>query len=161
MSKLHQCALAVARNPAVADDVVQIAFEHALKQWMSFAPQGAGSRLRWLKQIIRNTCVNLHRVQKRTHKLADAISANDVTPDVSATAPVMFARELDRLSEKQRIVLMAVDVHGMKYTTIAREFNMPLGSVSKTLFCARRALERPLAKAAADYGVAVPKRATR
>ena len=136
-------AYAVLRDRAAAEDAIQAAF---LTAWLRFGdlrePKAFGV---WLRRIVRTECVRLlRRTRPATLPLDEAVGL------ASGDSPLerLRARELSRdvaeavagLPEHERIVLSLHYGSGLSYKELASFLELPLSTIKKRLFSARRRL---------------------
>ena len=67
LDSAHNLARWLVRDPSIAEDVVQDAYERACKYFGGFR---GGSGRAWLLQIVRNTAYSAHKVQQRGVELS-------------------------------------------------------------------------------------------
>ena len=140
LPRLRRYARALVKDRDLADDLVQDTCERA---WTRAATFREGGDLRpWLFGIMHN----LHVDALRRGRLA-VVALDDDTPDAVAPPPqASRAAELDlqstleRLSPKQREVLLLVALEDMAYADIARTLGIPLGTVMSRLSRGRERL---------------------
>ncbi|CAM3194952.1 RNA polymerase sigma factor [Paracoccus nototheniae] len=147
LPRLRSFARGLSGQHALADDLVQITVEKALRHLDSFDP---GSRLdSWLFRILRNSFIDHVRARRETTSL----DADDALPligtdgrEVTETRLHLadVRRAMDRLPEDQRIVLMLVCVEGLRYREVAEALDLPQGTVMSRLSRARLALAQLL-----------------
>lgn len=167
---LTRIASRMTRNDADAQDLVQDTMIRAVGRWLTYQP-GTSVR-RWLITILQNAFINAYR-KRRRHERFDTERPIDVLysmhasngddaelNDIRDIAPLVN-KAIRELPPKYREVLVRADIQGQKYRDIAAELGMPMGSVMSVLFRARKALEAPMAEAAADYGITVRRRVSR
>ena len=139
---LRRYAVALAGNPALADDLVQDSVEKALRQ----AGQLRELDLlpRWLRRILHNLYIDEVRkgqskgAQENIQNFSDH-PALSVPGDDSATARD-FMRAMNALSFEHRQVLLLVGLEDMSYRDIAEELHVPIGTVMSRLARARERL---------------------
>jgi RNA polymerase sigma-70 factor (ECF subfamily) len=142
---LYRVALALAAQPADAEDLVQDTLIRAYRAVERF--DGAYPRA-WLATILRNT--HLNRVRKRVPLLfrddetAQAVlergadnapTTEDIVVDAQFEAVVVDA--LAALPDKYRAVVHLVDVQGLTYREAAAALGIPRGTVMSRLHRAR------------------------
>ncbi|MBA3619983.1 MAG: sigma-70 family RNA polymerase sigma factor [Acidothermales bacterium] len=142
---LYRVALALAAQPADAEDLVQDTLIRAYRAVERF--DGAYPRA-WLATILRNT--HLNRVRKRLPVLLrddetaqavfdqgsrDTPTTEDIVVDSQFDAVVVEA--LAALPEKYRAVVQLVDVQGLTYREAADALGIPRGTVMSRLHRAR------------------------
>lgn len=143
LPRLRSFARGLTGQHALADDLVQITVEKALRHLDGFTP---GTRLdSWLFRILRNSFIDHIRARRDT----DSLDEPDSTPIIGSDGRHVtetrlhladVRRAMDRLPEDQRVVLMLVCVEGMRYRDVAEALNLPHGTVMSRLSRARLAL---------------------
>lgn len=146
LPRLRRFALTLSRNPADADDLVQLAVERALGRLDTW---DSDSRLdSWLFRIIQNLWID--EVRRRRGR-----GAQELDPEAGLEVAGMDGRHLTRvrqelaetlkaifqLPEDQRAVLILVVVEGLAYRDAAQVLGVPLGTVMSRLARARASLE--------------------
>jgi RNA polymerase sigma-70 factor, ECF subfamily len=137
-------AVAVVKEPADAEDVMQDAFIRALERLEDCRdPDKFGS---WLLRIVRNRA---HSV-RRYLGVREAGSLEAAAPSSGAPGPMGDAERselraallaaLSELKEVQRQVVLLHDLEGWKHREIGEMLDLPEGTVRAHLFHARRAL---------------------
>jgi RNA polymerase sigma-70 factor, ECF subfamily len=160
-------ARSMARDEALADDIVQETYLRAYRAWETFRP-GADAR-RWLFTIARNVFL---RTREREARAVDT-SGDDAELESLAAAQGLVAAEsagvdalLDRidvgpairsalaaLPEVYRSAAVLVDVEGASYDEAAEILGVPVGTIRSRLFRARRILQEALLEYARDAGM--------
>jgi RNA polymerase sigma-70 factor, ECF subfamily len=162
LPRLRNFAFALTGSRDAADEVLQAACEKALVRLDQFMP---GTRLdRWMYQIVKTTFIDQVR-QTRRRKEADF--SPDLTEGLPSEARIhertearaalaIIRREIARLPEEQREVLVLVAVDGLSYQAAADIVDVPIGTIMSRLARARRklavALEAPHPAAAKQDG---------
>jgi len=164
---MYASALRLTRQPNDAEDLVQETLLRAYKAWGRFEP---GSNCRaWLQRILTNSFINKYRRKRRHTRFAtenpdDAVTslygtshreaANPRDELVKHTLSDEVTAALNSLGDDYRRVVELADLRGIRYRDIAKELDLPIGTVMSRLFRARRQLEAQLREfAAADYGI--------
>ncbi|UFN50586.1 sigma-70 family RNA polymerase sigma factor [Roseomonas sp. OT10] len=142
LPRLRVQALALTRNRADADDLVQSAVTSALAAKESFTP---GTNFgAWMFRILRNRFISDIRRRRETVDLDDVPSGAFARPGAQEDSLVM--RELRihmaRLPEEQRTALVMVTVQGMSYEEVAEAMNCAVGTAKCRVFRARQTLQR-------------------
>jgi RNA polymerase sigma-70 factor (ECF subfamily) len=141
-------------NAQDADDVAQEACLRALTFFDGF--HGEDGRA-WLLAIVRNTCYDWLRKNRRNLHLQggpdDLDTAADPAPDPEAVQlrnadRNMVRQGLEALPEEYREVLVLRELEGMSYKQIAQVTDSPIGTVMSRLARGRKRLEVALAAAA-------------
>jgi RNA polymerase sigma-70 factor (ECF subfamily) len=144
------------RDPSIAEDVVQDAYERACKYFAAFR---GGSGLAWLLQIVRNAAYSTLNAQRRRMEVslgngtcvADENGVDTDIPDSSPGPEATLARRqdlaaldaaLNALPVAWRECLVLRELEQLSYKQIARVADIPIGTVMSRLSRARRALQR-------------------
>jgi RNA polymerase sigma-70 factor (ECF subfamily) len=141
---LRRYALALCRDPHVADDLVQDCLERALSFWALRRPEG--SLQSWLFAILHNCFISHHRrlANRSVHTGLDEHGAELPVPPGQDSALGMrdVLSALDALPDDQRAVLLLVGVEDISYADAARILGIPLGTVMSRLSRGRECLRR-------------------
>ncbi len=143
----HAVAIAIVRDSADAEDVVQDGFIRALEQLDTCQPERFAA---WLMRIMRNRAISLHRKKKVRASMplewANGIrSRSDPAHDAErAGTRERLSEAIESLPERQREVLLLHDLEGWKHREIGDALDMKEGTVRYTLFQARRAVRARL-----------------
>lgn len=137
---LRRYALALLRERALADDLVQDTLERALTKFALFRER---TDLRaWLFTIMHNTFVNQWHKNSSSKRRAEAVAAAGTTVDTAdemITAHDML-HALEQLPVEQRTVLLLVGLEQLSYEQAARVLDVPPGTVMSRLARARERL---------------------
>jgi RNA polymerase sigma-70 factor (ECF subfamily) len=143
------------RDPSIAEDVVQHAYERACKYFAAFR---GGSGRSWLLQIVRNTAYSTLKAQGRgievslssgTHA-ADEDGVDIDVPDPSPSPEATLAQRqdlaalddaLNALPVAWRECLILREVEALTYKEMAQIMDVPIGTVMSRLARARQALQ--------------------
>lgn len=141
LPKLRVQALALTRNRAAAEDLVQDAVCNALSAQASFIP--GTNFAAWMHRIVRNRFISNLRKRRDTTDIADVpehrFATNAAHEDRLALKELAGA--MARLPTDQREALMMVVVHGMSYEDLAAATGCAVGTAKSRVFRARRQLE--------------------
>jgi len=138
------------RNDHDAQDVVQETYLRALKFFGGF--RGGDGRA-WLLTIVRHTCYDWLRKNRRYEPLADFeeelqdIESENPGPEAMLLRTVesqQLRRALEELPIEFREVVILRDLEGLSYKEIADIASLPLGTVMSRLARARRRLQQSL-----------------
>jgi RNA polymerase sigma-70 factor (ECF subfamily) len=141
LPRLRRFARALARHPADADDLVQVAVERALvrsAQWRT-----GSSVLHWMFGILRNAWLDEVRARRRR---AQVFAPQDEAQDVGERTlehelgTWSIERALDRLPDEQRLAVALVLVEGLSYKEAADLLDVPIGTLTSRLARGRVAL---------------------
>jgi len=144
------------RDPSIAEDVVQDAYERACRYFGAFR---GGSGRAWLLQIVRNAAYSTLKAQRRRMEVslssemrpADEDGAETDIPDSSSGPEAALARRqdlaalddaLNALPVTWRECLILREVEALSYKEMARIMDVPIGTVMSRLSRARQALQR-------------------
>jgi RNA polymerase sigma-70 factor, ECF subfamily len=141
LPKLRVQALALTRNRAAAEDLVQDAVCNALSAQDSFIP--GTNFAAWMHRILRNRFISNLRKRRDTTDIEDVPSsalASDA-PHEDRLALKELGQAMTRLPRDQREALVMVVIHGMSYDTLAEATGCAVGTAKSRVFRARRQLE--------------------
>jgi RNA polymerase sigma-70 factor (ECF subfamily) len=140
LPKLRPQAMALTRNRAAAEDLVQDALCRALSAHESFVP--GTNFAAWLHCIMRNRFISNLRKRRDTADIEDvpasAFSTN--APHEDRLALKELDKAMNRLPADQREALVMVGVHGMSYEALADATGCAVGTAKSRVFRARRQL---------------------
>jgi RNA polymerase sigma-70 factor (ECF subfamily) len=137
--RLRRFASALLVDRARVDDVLQEAYIKTYKSDPTFANEA--HELAWLHRVVYRCCIDELRRTKRSREtpVAEVVEIG-AAPDPSRRT---LADEAWRdLSDKDRVVLLLVDVAGFDYGAAARILRVPRGTVASRLSIARDRLRR-------------------
>jgi RNA polymerase sigma-70 factor (ECF subfamily) len=140
----YQIAYGVLGNAADAEDVTQDAFVRAYANLTSLRDP---ERFRgWVCQIVRRLALNRMRADTRARR-REELATNDAATviDIEALAAerefqTRVQREIDRLPEKLREVLLLCAVEGLESSAVGELLGIPQGTVRSRLHLARKRL---------------------
>ena len=142
MPALRRYAVALSRDEAEADDLVQEALLRGHESRRSFRP-GANLRV-WLFAILRNVFLDRRRRRSAERRRDDAAAALSPTAiDAPQEAAVRLAQVREAfltLPEDQREALSLVAVEGLTYAEAAGVAGIPLGTLMSRVARARAEL---------------------
>jgi RNA polymerase sigma factor (sigma-70 family) len=144
LPRLRRLARVLARNPADADDLVQLTVERALLRQDQWRP---GTRLdSWMFRIMKNAWIDETRARTRR----DVVFApeeqgerigNDAAGEMAARmAAAEVERAMGRLPDDQRLAIALVLVEGLSYREAADVLEVPEGTLTSRLVRGRAAL---------------------
>ncbi len=141
LPRLRRLARALARDPADADDLVQLTIERALARTAQWRP---GTRLdSWMFRIMKNAWIDEARARTRHGRiLAPAEEGAGVGDDGGETAGMRLdvERAMASLSDDQRAAVALVLVEGLSYAEAAEVLEIPEGTLTSRLVRGRAAL---------------------
>jgi RNA polymerase sigma-70 factor (ECF subfamily) len=156
LPRLRRFACGLTGSLADADDLVQSACERALSRIEQWQP---GTRLdSWMFRIAQNLWIDRIRQSRGREILlpAEALAERSVGDAVreqeARLAMTAVRREIAKLPEDQRAVLMLVTVEGVSYKEASEILEIPIGTVMSRLARARLALARAIEGRPADTG---------
>jgi len=144
------------RDPSIAEDVVQDAYERACKYFAAFR---GGSARAWLLQIVRNAAYSALNAQRRRMEVSlsggtraddeDGVDMDipDSSPDPEQTLAqrqdlATLDEALNALPVAWRECLILREVEALSYKEMALVMCVPIGTVMSRLARARQALQR-------------------
>jgi RNA polymerase sigma-70 factor, ECF subfamily len=141
LPKLRVQGLALTRNRAAAEDLVQDAICNALSAQDSFIP--GTNFAAWMHRILRNRFISNLRKRRDTTDIEDVPAASFSTEAAHEDRLALkeLSRALTRLPTEQREALVMVVVHGMSYEALAAATGCAVGTAKSRVFRARRQLE--------------------
>jgi RNA polymerase sigma-70 factor, ECF subfamily len=141
LPKLRIQALALTRNRAAAEDLVQDAVANALAAQDSFTP--GTNFAAWMHRILRNRFISTLRKQRETTDIDDvpmsAFSVSGAHEDRMVLKEL--GRALTRLPSDQREALFMVVLQGLSYEEVASATGCAVGTAKSRVFRARRQLQ--------------------
>lgn len=154
---LLQIAVASARNPTDAEDIVQEALMRGFRGFGGF--RGDCPLRIWLSRIVVRVAINHHRNVARRLKRWVFFADLDVVqdsgdsipfdpPDQSHNIPrerlMDVQKHVNRLPDEFRMPLLMLAVEGLTIPEIAEIMEMPEGTVKSRIFYARKRLKDAL-----------------
>jgi len=139
----------VARQPFLAEEIVQEAFLAVWRSPSGYDPQ-RGSVRAWLMGMVHHRAVDAVRREESQRRRAeesivsDPVVSDDPADDVADQIDLPQEREavraaLDALPEEQRQVIELMYFGGLSQSAISEQLSLPLGTVkSRTLLGMRR-----------------------
>jgi RNA polymerase sigma-70 factor (ECF subfamily) len=151
---VYAVALARLRNPTDAQELTQDVFIHVLRKLPQLRdPQCFAG---WLRQITVRMAINritrrgpLHKVDGDLLDGAEASEPNPLERIVQSERAVELHAALEQLKPVDRSTLVAFYLHGRTLKQMAREFEVPVGTIKRRLFVARNRLKEVLEGATA------------
>lgn len=148
LPNLRRYGLALSRRHDIADDLVQITVERAIRNAASYDPTQKLEA--WLFRIQRNAFIDMTRRKRTAGEEVDVFDMPEALPtDPSGAieARIMLRSveaQLAHLPEEQREVLHLVCIEEMSYADTAEVLGIPKGTVMSRLARARQALAEKL-----------------
>lgn len=148
--KLYRLALRMLTNPAEAQDAVQ---EVLLKLWQQGdALQKIDNLEAWAMRITKNWCLDkLRSKHRRTEDLDQVPVQTDGAPSPQQKLEKKETYKkvhqlIQKLPEKQMMVVQLRDIEGMTYKEIEQTIDMPQNQIKVNLFRARQKLKALMTK---------------
>src|SRR6202795_3071204 len=159
------------RDPSIAEDVVQDAYQRACHYFAAF--RGLSGRA-WLLQIVRNAAYSTLKARRRGMEVslssgtraADEDGVDMDMPDPSPGPEATLAQRQDLVALDDALNALPVawrecvilrEVEALSYKEMARIMDVPIGTVMSRLSRARQALQREVLRD--DYKARVPESA--
>src|SRR3954454_14821085 len=140
--ELHARALRLARNDALALDLIQDTYERALRFEYQYVPN---SNLRaWLQTILLSVFITRCRRKRRELRALELLASDPCAwtmPEARAPMQALstsVSRALSVLPHGFREVIEIVDIGGMSYRDAAEMVGVPLGTVMSRLHRGRK-----------------------
>jgi RNA polymerase sigma-70 factor, ECF subfamily len=138
-TRLRRAAYGMLGDPHRVDDVLQDAFLKAYSHLPdSFEDDRRESA--WLFRIVHNACLDELRGRRRRREVLGTIDRWRYDDD-----SLVVAGALAELSERERAVVLLVDLIGFDYETAALALDVPRGTIASRLNTARARLKELLA----------------
>lgn len=158
---LRGYALKLTRATEDAEDLVQETMLKAFNNKEKFAP---GTNLKgWLYTILKNLFINDYRKKVKRVVVHDDTEKNfylenanysEKNNGVGRIAMNEIDTAMNALPDNLRVPFMK-SYEGYKYSEIAEELNVPLGTVKIRIHVARKKLMETLSNYGADYGLSI------
>jgi len=155
-SRVYGLALAVLRDPVLAEDVAQEALLRAWKHGQSYDPR-RGTVAAWLLRITRNLAIDALRLRRAEVMDPDVLAA--IAPpstvsveDAALTSEAVGAvrRALRQLPEEQSRALLLAAFHGRTAEEISRSEAIPLGTAKTRIRLGLRRIRAQLTTPAGE-----------
>jgi RNA polymerase sigma-70 factor (ECF subfamily) len=144
--KVMRLAYSILGNRALAEDLTQDVF---VRIWRALpAYRGLSSVSTWIYSITRNTCLTALK-RDRAKNAISAISLDEPLIRAEAESEAFLPRGssvidlqslLSKVPEKHRQVLMLFYMEEKSYEEVARQLDLPIGTVKTYLYRARKTL---------------------
>jgi RNA polymerase sigma-70 factor, ECF subfamily len=129
-------------NAADLPDVLQEVYLSAYRALPKF--RGDASLATWLYRITYNACLAQRRRDERIRGSEPAVDASGCDHADAVAKRLDLAAALAALPIEQRALVLMVDRDGFDYRSAAEALDLPLGTVSSRLACARARLRDAL-----------------
>lgn len=164
---IYAAAVRLTGSHQDAEDLMQ---EAIVSAYLGFDKFELGTNFRaWVLRILRNTHINRYRKAQRSvstvewENLGNEVAVGDsaalsAAPSLEEQVLSQIPDEeilpaLDALPEEFRAAVVMSDIHQFSYDEIARELDIPLGTVRSRIFRGRRRLRETLADYAGERHV--------
>ena len=155
-SRVFGLALAVLRDPVLAEDIAQEAFLRAWRHGPSYDPR-RGTVSAWLLRITRNLAIDALRLRRAEVMDPDVLAAVAPPDDESVEEAAMISataatvrRALRSLPEEQARALMLAAFYGRTAEEISRAEDIPLGTAKTRIRLGLRRIRAQLTTAAEE-----------
>lgn len=145
LPRLRRFARTLVRQPADADDLVQMALERALvrkDQWDSDLPLAG-----WMFGIMKNAWIDEMRSRQRRTKVFAGEEAGMQVGEAfvdAAMEVVSVESAMDQLPDEQRLAVALVLVEGLSYKEAAHVLEIPMGTLTSRIARGRETLQQLL-----------------
>lgn len=147
--QLRRYALALARNPDEADELVQESLSRTIARrslWRNVRRPRA-----YLFSVLHNVHVDRRkraRAEAGDRQMSDAQASSELAAD--PTVAFDLTRALRQIPRLQRQVILLIAIEGLSYRETAALLRVPVGTVMSRLSRGRRTLRRLMSKRGAD-----------
>jgi len=148
--RAYAVARAIVLDHHDAEDAVQDGFLHAYRALARFRPgEPFGA---WLHRIVANAALDLQRRRKvrAAGTLPETVALPFRDPAESDELRRRLSAALQRLTERQRAVIVLHDVEGFRHAEIGEMLEIPEGTARSDLHHARATLRRLLSDTRSD-----------
>jgi len=165
LDAVYRMAFHLARQPDLANDLVQETYLRALKAEHTFELRERGIRP-WLFKILHNVFYTHAGKKQRAPSLLENPGEDLASATTDQAEPAWdlasldweqiderLKHAIDALPENYRIVLLLWAVEGLKYREIADVLDIPLGTIMSRLHRARATLMEQLSDMAREAGI--------
>ena len=159
-SRVFAVAWHYMRNAEEARDMAQEVFVRVYRKMGSF--QGGDAFLPWLLRLARNACIDrLRRERSRTPaseipiENANEVASGGPSPEDASAAEQdkrLLHRALNRMSDKNREIILLKEIQGLKMKEISRMLSVPIGTVKTRSHRARIELATRVRELDPSYG---------
>lgn len=138
---LRRYAIALLRDRAQADDLVQDTLERALNKYSLFS---AGTDLRaWLFTLMHNIFIN--QVTRNPGKLQTTLNFQEAGSTAEQVEEMVVARDMTQalqlLPDEQRVLILLIGLEQLSYEQAAQVLQLPIGTIMSRLSRARERLQ--------------------
>jgi RNA polymerase sigma-70 factor (ECF subfamily) len=142
--RAYAVARAIVATHEDAEDAVQEGFLHAYRALDRFRPEQAFGA--WLHRIVANAALDIGRRRRvrDADELTDTVASPFRDPAESDELKRRLHAGLQRLTHRQRTVIVLHDVEGFRHAEIGEMLGIPEGTARSDLHHARHILRREL-----------------
>lgn len=148
LPRLRRFARTLARHPADADDLLQVALERALARAGQWRRDGRLDA--WVFGIVRNAWIDEVRARQRGQKVfapEDHGAHVGESPIEGRELAMTVQAAMQQLPEEQRMAIALVLIEGLSYREAAEAMAVPVGTLTSRLARGRIALQALLGDA--------------
>jgi len=143
---IYRVAVAIVRDPALAEDVVQ---DTIVKAWLSMPSWEGEVAARWLRRVARNGAISVWRQRSRTADDSTLERRASRDADVERVVESRLLTEavwgaLEQLDADARTLIVMREAEELSYEEIAHLLGSSVASVKAKLYRARQALRAGL-----------------
>jgi RNA polymerase sigma-70 factor (ECF subfamily) len=137
-----------------SEDARDVAQQSFLKIWKSLPEYDSGKSFTgWLHRITANCAIDFIRRRKPSEPLVDDVPAERSTLDQRIDVRRIFSRVAPMLSQRQRIVLVLREIHGMEIAEISEMLQCTESTVRNLLSQAKDSFRKKTKELFPDYGM--------
>jgi RNA polymerase sigma-70 factor (ECF subfamily) len=142
--RAYAVARAIVATHEDAEDAVQEGFLHAFRALDRFRPEQAFGA--WLHRIVANAALDIGRRRRvrDADELTDAVASPFRDPAEADELRRRLQAGLQRLTDRQRTVIVLHDIEGFRHAEIGAILGIPEGTARSDLHHARHMLRREL-----------------
>ena len=142
--RAYAVARAIVATHEDAEDAVQEGFLHAYRALDRFRPEQAFGA--WLHRIVANAALDIGRRRRvrDADELTDAVASPFRDPAEADELRRRLDAGLQRLTDRQRTVIVLHDIEGFRHAEIGEMLGIPEGTARSDLHHARHMLRREL-----------------
>lgn len=140
--RLYRTVVLLCASRAEAEDVLHEAYSRALGRWDAVSRLDAPEA--WVRRVALNQTVDAHRGRARARGAWPRLAANEQTPGPEGSDVPDVVRALQQLPAVQRRIVVLHHLADRSVEDVARELQLPVGTVKSHLFRARARLSELL-----------------
>lgn len=150
-SSLRRYAMSLARDPDVADDLVQEALIRALAHIQLLGRLNRHQRRSWLFRVLRNLFIDEQRTRRRQTALVEQMARENET-SAEMPLPALSPDILSQVPPRERDLLERRYVLGMNSREIAQELGIPPATVRSRIHLAIKRLRMRRSELLESFG---------